>query len=208
MPTKRFLELDPEKQSRILHASINEFALYGYENSSTNRIIASSGISKGSLFKYFDSKEELYLYALDVSAAEMISDLSAACVTLSTDPFKMAVEYSILEFDWYACHPEKGQLIVRAFVPSDTDIYRKISERYRGQDEDIYHKLLETVDEGLFRYDKAKVLEILKWFLKGFNDEFCSKLQSRERPEPETIREEYISALTGLTEVLRSALMK
>ena len=60
MPTKVFNELDKSKQDKIIESAIKEFAEYGYEEGSTNRIVKDCGISKGSLFKYFENKEELY----------------------------------------------------------------------------------------------------------------------------------------------------
>lgn len=39
MPTPLFLGLDTEKQQNIFMAGVSEFAEYGYENSSTNRIV-------------------------------------------------------------------------------------------------------------------------------------------------------------------------
>ena len=59
MPKKVFNELEKEKQDRIIEAAIKEFAEYGYENGSTNRIVKECGISKGSLFKYFENKEDI-----------------------------------------------------------------------------------------------------------------------------------------------------
>ena len=48
MPKKTFLNLPDEKRQTIINAAIEEFAEYGLENASTNRIVANSGISKGS----------------------------------------------------------------------------------------------------------------------------------------------------------------
>lgn len=56
-------------------AGVSEFAEYGYENSSTNRIVKKAGISKGSLFKYFPTKEDFYFYVLDEITAELNSSL-------------------------------------------------------------------------------------------------------------------------------------
>ena len=67
MPTPLFFELNVEKQQKIITAGISEFAGYGYENSSTNRIVKKAGISKGSLFKYFPAKEDFYFYVLENS---------------------------------------------------------------------------------------------------------------------------------------------
>ena len=41
------------------------FSRYTYAESSTNRIVEAAGIAKGSLFKYFVNKKDLYFYVLD-----------------------------------------------------------------------------------------------------------------------------------------------
>ncbi len=208
MPTRRFQELAPEKRERIISESIAEFARYGYENSSTNRITAASGISKGSLFKYFEGKEELYLYVLELASGEMVADLGAAAEGLSSDIFALAAEYSALEFEWYAAHPEKARLIIRAFTRSDSDIYRRVAEKFSGADEDIYYSLLENIDTDRFVYDRGKTIDIVKWFLKGFNEDFRERLCCGEETDTEQLKNEYIAALTGHMEILRAALVR
>ena len=54
-----FENLNSKKQNKIIDASIDEFATVGYELASTNRIAKNAGIAKGSLFKYFGTKEKL-----------------------------------------------------------------------------------------------------------------------------------------------------
>ena len=53
MPKQTFLNLPEEKRNTIINIAIEEFAEYGLENASTNRIVAKSGISKGSFYQYF-----------------------------------------------------------------------------------------------------------------------------------------------------------
>ncbi len=61
MPSPRFENLDAGKREVLLEAARGEFAEYGFEGSSYNRIIANSGLSKGSFYYYFHGKEDLYL---------------------------------------------------------------------------------------------------------------------------------------------------
>ena len=56
MPTRRYTNLDPETKSKLLEASIDEFAEKGYNDASLNAIIKAAGISKGSLYYYFEDK--------------------------------------------------------------------------------------------------------------------------------------------------------
>ena len=62
MPRPRFHKLPPLQQQAILRAAFDEFATHGFHSASLNRIIDAAGTSKGSMYYYFDDKEELYAH--------------------------------------------------------------------------------------------------------------------------------------------------
>lgn len=66
MPKQTFLNLPEEKRETIMNAAVEEFAEYGLENASTNRIVKNSGIAKGSFYQYFDDKQDVFMHMLDV----------------------------------------------------------------------------------------------------------------------------------------------
>lgn len=70
MPKQTFFNLPEEKRQTITNAAIDEFAGFGFETSSINRIVANSGISKGSFYQYFEDKMDVFKYLLDVLAHE------------------------------------------------------------------------------------------------------------------------------------------
>ena len=72
MPKQTFLNLPEEKRNIIVNAAIEEFAEYGLENASTNRIVANSGISKGSFYQYFEDKQDVFMYLLTVLEREKV----------------------------------------------------------------------------------------------------------------------------------------
>ena len=49
-----------------MDAAIEEFADYGLENASTNRIVKNSGIAKGSFYQYFEDKQDVFMHMLDL----------------------------------------------------------------------------------------------------------------------------------------------
>src|SRR5690606_2512147 len=65
MPTPRIANLDPDRLSSIMNAAVQEFASYSFEHASFNRIIRNSGLSKGSLYYYFNSKEDLFVTIME-----------------------------------------------------------------------------------------------------------------------------------------------
>lgn len=64
MPRPRFGKLAPAQQAMILDAALGEFAANGFTDASLNRIIEAAGISKGSMYYYFDGKEDLYAHVI------------------------------------------------------------------------------------------------------------------------------------------------
>ena len=64
MPLARFESLDESLKTRILDVSKDSFSIHGYENTSYNKIIQKIGISKGSMYYYFENKEDLFITCL------------------------------------------------------------------------------------------------------------------------------------------------
>ena len=66
MVRPRFAKLPPAQQQAILRAALDEFAAHGFHDASLNRIIDAAGISKGSMYYYFDGKEDLFAHVTRV----------------------------------------------------------------------------------------------------------------------------------------------
>ncbi len=65
MTRRRFENLDPERQERLFESAAQEFGEKGYSAASLNRIIERSGMSKSSLYYYFDDKADLFSTLLE-----------------------------------------------------------------------------------------------------------------------------------------------
>lgn len=72
MVTETFLNLQDDKKKKIIEKGIEIFTKYSYAEASTNQITKELGISKGSLFSYFGSKKEFYLYLLDTCINQLL----------------------------------------------------------------------------------------------------------------------------------------
>ena len=75
MARNRFDNLEPEKQEAILKAAGEEFAEKGYDGASINRIILRSGMSKGSVYYYFEDKADLFATTLQRSTQRIIEEI-------------------------------------------------------------------------------------------------------------------------------------
>mgnify|MGYP000855601695 FL=1 len=60
MPRKTFFNLPEPKRSRLADALRTEFARHSFKDASVDRITQDAGVSKGSLYQYFDDKLDAY----------------------------------------------------------------------------------------------------------------------------------------------------
>ena len=75
MSRPRFENLDPSKQRLLMDAAAAEFGTRGFEGASLNRILEVAGISKSSLYYYFDDKADLFGTLLEKSLLKMQDEI-------------------------------------------------------------------------------------------------------------------------------------
>jgi len=88
MARHRFDNLDPEKQEAILRAAGEEFAEKGFGAASINRIILASGMSKGSVYYYFEDKADLFATVVERGTQRVMDEIGwPALEVLGPDEF-------------------------------------------------------------------------------------------------------------------------
>ncbi len=87
MPSDTFLNLPDAKRERILDALFDEFSSHSYGLASTNRIASTLGIAKGSIFQYFGSKRDIYMYLVDLVVKAKFKYVEAAALDPAADMF-------------------------------------------------------------------------------------------------------------------------
>ena len=87
MPTPTFERLPDEKKQRIIQAAINEFAVRNIVEAKLLNISKNAGISKGSIYQYFPSKEDLYIYIIEYFRKERAEYVQQAFDLYRKAPF-------------------------------------------------------------------------------------------------------------------------
>ncbi|MEZ5998344.1 MAG: TetR/AcrR family transcriptional regulator [Hyphomonas sp.] len=99
MSRSRFENLDPDKQQRLIDSAAHEFAAKGYEGASLNRILEEAGMSKSSLYYYFDDKADLFTTLVDRSLAYLFRQVGGFDDSkLTADNFWDELEAMALRF--------------------------------------------------------------------------------------------------------------
>ena len=135
-------ERKTERREQILAAARRCFAEHGYEGATVARLEDATGLSRGAIFNYFASKEELFI-ELAVEDSRRMSEIWV------NDGLAALVE-TVLELDpaWLGVNLE----LVRR-VRTDPDFRRRIEERQQAIVPVNRAKLEEAQRTGEFRDD-------------------------------------------------------
>lgn len=177
----KFDNLKQEKRERIINAAIKEFVQKGFEKASTNEIVIRANISKGSLFNYFNSKKDLYIYLIEYSI-NVIEQMVEQIDLDETDIFKRIEKIGLQKlhiqkkypyiFDFLASSAQEDSLEVNAVIKEKVD---PVYERSKV-------KMYKNIDDSKFREDVdiEKAINILNWTMNGFGEKAIQQIKTFE----------------------------
>lgn len=167
--------VDKEQRKReIVLVALEVFAEFGFEATSISRIAEAAGVSKGSIYLYFDSKEELIV---EVACAWVAAVEQRISPLLDENPDPL-IRLRTLFRESTAAFIENPRMIMlflgivqvtlrdRALLDR-LDLMRKVSAPFRRA---ILAILLDGVSAGIFRPEVADIAEKIAINLVAFVD--------------------------------------
>ena len=70
MPKKTFTNLNEAKKKVLTDAFLKEFSTHTFDDASLSSVVKSLGIAKGSVYQYFEDKQDLFLYLVGICSAK------------------------------------------------------------------------------------------------------------------------------------------
>lgn len=144
--TPLFDNIPDEKRERIITTAAGEFAHKGYNAANTNEIARKSGISIGALYKYFKTKEDLFLTVCMHSVRQLTQGLEAVQQSGGDifDKFEMILRM-ILK------HSRENSEIINLYNEITTEGNRALASKLSSQMESVsaeyYAGLIEDAGE-------------------------------------------------------------
>ncbi|MDY7031509.1 MAG: TetR/AcrR family transcriptional regulator [Thermodesulfobacteriota bacterium] len=180
--TRAFLQLDQEKQRRIVEASIEEFAEKGYEKASMNIVVKRAGISKGALFNYFVNKSGLFGFIYLLILNQVKDYLRTVRDESRDEDFFLRMEKVMRAgVDFVRRYPGPAQVYYRIIFTGDAPFKDEILKELHGESLKFIQSLVEDgVNRGDLRPDldtkaTAFVLEcVLDRFLQAHHLKFLN----------------------------------
>lgn len=199
-----FKSLKVEKQERIINAAIKEFVQSGFDKASTNEIVKEAGISKGSLFNYFNNKKELYFYLIEhcVQVVEKIYDL----IDLNEPDIFIRLEKLAFEkLEIQRKYPQVFDFLFSLTQEESDEVRNEIKQKIDSVFDQGIALVYEKIDYSKFRddIDIQKAIEILTWTMRGFGEKAINQLSTMEE-----VGEEYLKEWEIYSKMLKDSFYK
>lgn len=196
----KFYSLKLEKQERIINAALKEFAKNGYDRASTNEIVKEAGISKGSLFNYFNNKKELYLFLLGY-ATKIIEQIYDEVDWTEPDFFERMRQLGLVKFKIYKKYPQVFDFLKALDHEDAAEVKPEISKLSKDIISSGLERGYHNIDWSKFRedIDRQKMINIINWTMLGFAKLYRDKVDSFEDVGMEVLgaSDEYFDILKG-----------
>lgn len=177
------LAKDPEKEHRILASATVAFAEKGYRKSRVEEIAKAADVSKGLVFKYYQTKENLYLQTLKVAADRVMSAVDYNVWQESEDLVQMVVNATRYKISLQLKYPTEFKLLITALTQS-SQLPKAVGEYVNGAfitNTDLQKEMLTPVIQRQKLKPGVKiddVYEMIQWIETGFYQKIQSYLQS------------------------------
>ncbi len=203
---KTFEKLPEDKKQRILTACIEEFGERGYEKGSTDKIIKRAGISKGGLYEYITTKEELFLYVVEYTYRQLYGYLERRIAEeideFPADLLQRLRVVSELAVDFYIDHPRYVSLIVRTHELHNDAIEEQVNASFIKHFTDVFG----NSDDSCLRFEKSRITELVTWLLLKTRYEFLREFKNNK--DTEVVKKRYLQNWDFYLSVLRKGIYK
>ncbi len=153
-----FDNISEERKQTVLTVAISEFAANGYNATNINVIAKKAGISIGSMYSYFESKEALFLTIIDKGYHLLETALQEA-VGQTDDIFEL-FEKLLRASKYYAVnYPELNQIYLDMTTQGLSSLSSKLSKQMESITAELYRSFIRKamasgsfspeIDEGL-----------------------------------------------------------
>jgi len=189
MPKQTFINLSLERQEEILQVAFEEFALKGYQNASLSLIIKKLGLAKGSFYRYFSNKKDLFAYLLENATNRRFSKLDNLINQLGIDFFELIKQNFIEKIHFDNTYPVIGAFLYQIMHEKDNN---EVSEIIKNLFANIISQTKHIVSLEKFKHQLVdiepemiafQIFHMQLWLYDYVSFKYCINIETNIREQ-------------------------
>lgn len=169
-----------EVKEKIIKAAIEEFAENGYKAASTNSICKKAKVSKGLIYYYFKSKEEIYLNALKFAIDRFKESVSIDINEKDKCGIAYISEYFDTKFKFFRENPLYSMLIVNSVVYYNVEESIKLSEEFQNYNNELIYEVIKNININP-KFDREKAFELIMMIGEKLEEKHMKNIESKDK---------------------------
>lgn len=156
-------EKNQQTRRRIMDSALSEFSQRGYGASSVNTICAAQSISKGIIYHYFETKDDLYLACVEECFQRLTEHLRTCLVTQQEAAEEQLGKYFSVRMDFFRAHPVYQPIFCEAIISPPIHLKSEIQAARRVFDA-LNVEILESILQPLALRTPFTMAEVVETF--------------------------------------------
>lgn len=145
---------------KIINAAIREFAQYGYKAASTNNICKDAKVSKGLIYYYFKSKEEIYLSAFRYVLDKFKENVAICIDDTQKNGIDYISEYFDTKFKFMRENPLDSKFIVNSILFYNMPRAIELYEEFQSYNNNLIYEVIKNIDINP-KFNREKAFELI-----------------------------------------------
>ncbi|MGE0327754.1 MAG: TetR/AcrR family transcriptional regulator [Polyangiaceae bacterium] len=157
-------EAQAQTREKLLLAAADEFAEHGLAGANINRISVAAGLAKGTVYNYFDSKEDLF-FAVVEEACRLAVEQANEDPRGTTRERLLALIAS--DIAWFEKHPAFARVFLRESLDPDPEAHARVMAAAAP----FVMRVAQVLEEGVLRGEvtDARAPQVLAMTLVGLD---------------------------------------
>ncbi len=201
-----FRRLNKAKQDKIIYACIDEFSEEGFETASTNRIAERAGIAKGSIFKYFGTKEKMFFSVVNYILEKYLSVMKEKLPLMPRGVVERYIAYMTDTMDLFGGDMKLYRAFSRITSERGGEMMAKIREQWQPYIEPLMDELMAGTDFEKLSITKTEFVTLFSWIDNAIDQDVMARIGPKTKAED--IKKMYREKLGLISRILKNGIYR
>ena len=167
-------------KERINNRALEEFAQNGYQSASTNVICKKAKVSKGLLYHYYGSKENLYLSVLRYFIDKFKENITIYIEDSNKKGIDYISEYFNAKFKFFGENPQYSKLVLNLLLNNNIEGAEILANEFEEYNNVLLYEIIKNIDFNP-KFNRNKAFELIVMIGSKLEEKHMKDIESKDK---------------------------
>ena len=167
-------------KERIMHIALEEFGKNAYKVASTNVICKRAEVSKGTLYHYYKSKENIYLDVVIYVINKFKENIKLQNEDSNKKGIDYISEYFNSKFKFFGENPLYSNIIVNLVLDDIPESARQLANEFEEYNNGILYEIIKSIDFNP-NFEREKAFELIAMIGSKLEEKHMKNLKYKDK---------------------------